>query len=340
MLNGDLSFRMLDLNLLRVLDAMMSEGSVAGAAARLSITPSAVSHSLGRLRAMFDDPLFVRAPGGMRATPRAAVLGNKVRDGLKALEGALRPAAFVARESNDTFTVACSAYVSAVLLPEVIAQLRLRAPRAKLDVVSWNPGVLDRFEAGRVDVLVGDFARVPEGYQRRTLFTDRLVWLMGRDYVLEAGSADRRQALESFRPELADSIQLDSGFARRATLDGCCTIAAEPLGETPGGAVLQSLPYALIAPLLVQQTEIVALLPERLALLYAQNLHLDIVAPNAAPEIGITAIRHPEYGKRPAVAWFCDLLAEIAAGLGRDQDRAELDLREDSRGRSRTLLPR
>jgi DNA-binding transcriptional LysR family regulator len=131
MLESDVSFRLLDLNLLRVFDAMMAEGSVAGAAVRLSITPSAVSHALGRLRSLFNDPLFVRSPSGMRATPRGSEIGLKVREGLHYLEGALTPTAFRAAESSRTFTVACSAYVSAVLLPGVIARMRALAPQTR-----------------------------------------------------------------------------------------------------------------------------------------------------------------------------------------------------------------
>src|SRR4051812_15454746 len=85
MLDSDVPFRMLDLNLLRVLDALMTEGSVARAASRLSITPSAVSHALGRLRSLFGDPLFIRSSGGMRATPHASEIGGKVRAGLHCL---------------------------------------------------------------------------------------------------------------------------------------------------------------------------------------------------------------------------------------------------------------
>jgi DNA-binding transcriptional LysR family regulator len=185
MLESDLSFRLLDLNLLRVFDAMMIEGSVAGAASRLSITPSAVSHALGRLRSLLNDPLFIRSPSGMCATPHACEIGTKVREGLQFLEGALTPTSFLAEESGRTFTVACSAYVAAVLLPGVIARMRERAPHTHLAVVPFGAGVLDRFESGQIDVLIGDFGRVPDGCEARPLFEDNLVWLLGRDYVLE-----------------------------------------------------------------------------------------------------------------------------------------------------------
>jgi DNA-binding transcriptional LysR family regulator len=324
MLESDLSFRMLDLNLLRVLDALMTEGSVAGAAARLSITPSAVSHALGRLRSLFNDPLFIRSSGGMRATPRASEIGPRVREGLSYLEGALTPTAFLPAESNRSFAVACSAYVSAVLLPGVIAQMRALAPKASLTVASWGPGVLDRFEAGQIDVLIGDFLRVPKDVEGRVLFEDRLVWLMGRDCVLEPGAADRRAQLEMVKPRLSNRPVLENGFERRASLDECCGIVTNPASGTMTGPVLESLPYSLIAPLVVKHGDLAALLPRRLAQLFAQDLRLDMVDSRTEPEadtttIRITAIRHPDHGRRAPVLWFCDLLAEVAAQL--DSDR-------------------
>jgi DNA-binding transcriptional LysR family regulator len=326
MLQSDVSFSVLDLNLLRVLDAVMVEGSVAGAATRLSITPSAVSHALGRLRALFNDPLFVRSPHGMRATPRGAEIGPKVREGLRYLEGALAPADFRAAESRRIFTVACSAYVSAVLLPGVIAQMRQCAPKAGLKVTSWGAGVLDRFTAGQIDVLLGDFVRVPEGFERQALFEDRLVWLMGRDYVLpsrlHAANEDRiavaRAQLSAAQSPVTGSTVFEGGFERRTALDECCRILGNPVGHdgTGPGPALESLPYSLIAPLVVKHADLVALLPSRLALLFAQDLRLDIVepVPEAAPDrIEIGAVWHPDHGHRPAVSWFRGLLAELAA---------------------------
>jgi DNA-binding transcriptional LysR family regulator len=344
MLESDVSFRVLDLNLLRVLDAMMTEGSVAGAASRLSITPSAVSHSLGRLRSLFNDPLFIRSSSGMRATPRASEIGGKVREGLHYLESALTPAAFLAAESQRTFTVACSAYVSAVLLPEVIARMRQRAPRAGVAVASWGPGVLDRFEAGQIDVLLGDFTRVPEGYVRQTLFEDGRVWLMGRDYILEPGQADRRTQLETMTLDLPNRSVLENGFVRRATLDECCGIVGNPVDRAMGDPMLESLPYSMVAPLLVKQADLAAFL--RLDVIEPARDELvgdEPVADAADAEIRIAAIRHPDYGRRAPVAWFCDLLAEAAAMLAVGDARAPRGdgspWKENSRGSSRTLSP-
>jgi DNA-binding transcriptional LysR family regulator len=321
MLESDVSFRLLDLNLLRVFDAMMAEGSVAGAATRLRITPSAVSHALGRLRGLFNDPLFVRSPSGMRATARAAEIGLKVREGLHFLEGALTPADFLAAESNRTFTVACSAYVSAVLLPGVIARMRMLAPRTHLAVVPWGPGVLDRFASGQIDVLLGDFGRVPMGYATRALFADRLVWLMGREYVLAPGMADRRAHIQAVQPDLSSRVVWENGFERRTGLEEYCGMVGNPVDGTEWRPALDALPYSMIAPLVVKQADLAALLPHRLAALFAQDLQLDMVEPVGdadSAEIRIAAIRHPDYGTRAPVAWFDDLLAEVAAMLRLD----------------------
>ncbi len=348
MAESDISFRVLDLNLLRVLDAMMAEGSVAGAASRLSVTPSAVSHALSRLRALFKDPLFVRSTGGMRATPRGSTLCVQVREGLQHLEGALTPPPFDAAESTRPFTLACSAYVSAVLLPGVIAQLRLHAPKAGIQILPWGPGVPQRFEAGQIDVLLGDFTRVPEGYESRTLFSDRLVWLMGRDYILTPGMADRRAALEAMKFSLAAPSVLENGLERRVAFDECCGITGNPIDAASGDPLLDSLPYSLIAPLVVKQAELAALLPRRLAGIFAQDLRLDIVEPAAEDEAAaafrIAAIRHPDHGRRAPVAWFFDLLIEAASTLddGPGQEDSGKDFGEEKKftGEQPHALPR
>ena len=342
MLDSDLSFRVLDLNLLRVFDALMNESSVVGAATRLSITPSAVSHALGRLRVIFKDPLFVRSPGRMRATPRAAEIGPKVREGLRFLEGALTPTTFDAAQSNRTFSVACSAYVSAVLLPGVIGELRRRAPRAGISVSAWGHDTIARFAAGQIDVLIADFARVPEGCRVDMLFEDRLVWLKGRDYVLSDGSREEsatrvRAVLSEIRARLPSRTVSESGFERRAMADEVCCMVGNSVDGTIEQPFLDSLPYALIAPLVVKHANLAALLPRRLAVLFAQEFGLDLIEPGSdvADRIGVAAVRHPEHGLRAPVAWFSDLLAEVAARpVSQEKERGE-----NSRGRSRTLSP-
>src|ERR1700761_6423712 len=115
---SDFHFQSLDLNLLRLFDALAEERSVTRAGARLGMSQSAVSHALNRLRHVLQDELFVRSPEGMRPTARAEEIAPRLRRGLDELQLALAPTHFTPAETQRRFTVATSAYMGAVLMPE------------------------------------------------------------------------------------------------------------------------------------------------------------------------------------------------------------------------------
>src|SRR5256885_7423857 len=98
-------FNALDLNLLRVFEALMQERSATRAGERLGLTQSAISHALNRLRYVLQDELFVRGPDGMQPTERAAEIAPRLRQGLLQLQLALAPADFVPERSDRRFTI-------------------------------------------------------------------------------------------------------------------------------------------------------------------------------------------------------------------------------------------
>src|SRR5476649_559075 len=100
----DINFPSLDLNLLRLFDALAEERSVTRAGARLGLTQSAVSHALSRLRHALQDELFVRGPDGMRPTARAQEIAPMLRQGLEQLHAALAPADFTPAETRRRFS--------------------------------------------------------------------------------------------------------------------------------------------------------------------------------------------------------------------------------------------
>ena len=118
-----------DLNLLVVFEAVLEERHVGRAAQRLNLTPSAVSHGLGRLRRLLNDPLFLRTPKGVVATARAIELGAPVADVLvraRQVIATARP--FDPSTSARWFTIGAPDGVSAVFLPQLLAGLRGTAP--------------------------------------------------------------------------------------------------------------------------------------------------------------------------------------------------------------------
>jgi DNA-binding transcriptional LysR family regulator len=321
---SEVQFRLLDLNLLRVFDALIEERSVTRAAARLHITPSAVSHALARLRDLFEDQLFVRGPRGMQATPRAAEIGPRLRDGLHQLEMALTPRAFDPQASDRVFTIACSGYICAVLLPELMRRMRARAPNTKLVVRSLEAGVVTALEAGQVDLLVGGFGHIPDRFSSELLFHDTPVWLLGRDYLDPKTeiSPDRvarlpkLSALSSDNANLLEGVVVENGLERRVSLDEHSGVVGVPMGDRDGGPILASIPYSSVAPLIVKHSDMAALLPRRLADLFVQSFDLDIAEPDTdLSGLEIHALWHREHGNHAAIAWFRALLGEVAGSL-------------------------
>src|ERR1051326_504497 len=148
------SFEQLDLNLLRVFEALIEERSGTRAGTRLGLTQSAISHALNRLRYVLDDDLFVRGPDGMQPTERAVEIAPGLRQGLLQLELALAPAEFLPSETERRFTLTCTEYAGSVLVPPLMARLHSEAPHAELRVLPSNLGVAETLRSGRADLAI------------------------------------------------------------------------------------------------------------------------------------------------------------------------------------------
>ena len=155
------AFRRLDLNLLRVFDAVMAERSLTRAAHKLSLTQPAVSNALRRLRETLDDELVRRTGSGMEPTPRAQALWPVVRSMLAQLEAALAPEAFVPAEASNTFVLAMADATAAALMPRMVALLANEAPDVSVRVLplsTRDPRSLLDEEV--VDLAIGYFPAV------------------------------------------------------------------------------------------------------------------------------------------------------------------------------------
>ena len=167
-----MSLSTLDLNLLLVLDSVLAERSVARAARRLHVTPSAISNALARLRVALGDPLLVRRGRGIVPTPRANELAPIVARALRDLEAAVQGGSFAAATSTRTFTLAIADVGQVVRLPRIAALLAAEMPRARLRVVGIESLVSLGGVAGpEVDVAIGIAETVP-GVHADTLFDE------------------------------------------------------------------------------------------------------------------------------------------------------------------------
>jgi DNA-binding transcriptional LysR family regulator len=152
------NFRTLDLNLLRVFDATMVEGSLTRAAATLAMTQPAVSHALKRLREHLGEELFERAAHGVRPTPRAEALWPAVRDALAALRQSLAPGDFDPARDEHQFHLAMADSTASLLAPPLVQVIEATGARANLRVLpltTRDPTAL--LDSGEADLAVGFF---------------------------------------------------------------------------------------------------------------------------------------------------------------------------------------
>jgi DNA-binding transcriptional LysR family regulator len=188
------NFRTLDLNLLRVLDAVMAEGSLTRAAVTLSMTQPAVSHALRRLRESVGEELFVRTAHGMKPTPRAEVLWPQVRGALASLRQALAPGDFDPRRDPVQLRLAMVDATAALLAPGLVDGIERERALANLRVVPLTTRDPRRLlESDEVDLAVGFFpeavtaimAQGDESHLRRArLYDSRYVCAMRRGHPL------------------------------------------------------------------------------------------------------------------------------------------------------------
>jgi len=194
----------LDLNLLRLFDAVYRTRSVSRAAALIGLSQPAASQGLTRMRLQLRDALFVRAGGGVRPTPRADRLAAVVRQTLDQLERALN--------ERDSFDPALAEMVmrlhlsdigEARFLPELLAMLHQRAPRCRVESSPWpHEQIATALDGAQLDFAIGFLPSV-QGTRRIELVRDRYAVLLRRGHPLLAASGTRRA------PRLADLKRLE-----------------------------------------------------------------------------------------------------------------------------------
>lgn len=189
-----INFRTLDLNLLRVFDAVMAEGSLTRAAERLAMTQPAVSHAVRRLRGALGDELFVRTAHGMRGTPQAEVIWPHIRSALAALRQALAPEDFDPRRDAVQLRLAMADATAAMLAPPLVAEIERTGALANLRMLPLTTRDPRRLvEAGEAELAIGFFpeavtaivAQGPDSTLRHArVYTTRYVCVMRRGHPL------------------------------------------------------------------------------------------------------------------------------------------------------------
>lgn len=301
-----MNLRAVDLNLLVSLDLLLDERSVRGAARRAHVSPSAMSHTLCRLRELLGDDVLVRAGQAMVPTPRAEALATPVKEVLAAARVLLEePARFDPRELSRRFRVVCTDHVSTVLLEPAEARLRAEAPGVDLDVAPLVPDTMDDLRKGAVDLAIGVFPEASPEVRTRRLFEDRFVTVCRPDHPRLVESS---LSVEAF---LAESHVL---VAPRGRPFGHVDAALEALGRSR--RVARTYPSFLAALWQVRRSDALLTVSERLVAAVAEAIPLRTFEPPLPLEpYTIVLAWHPRTDKAAPDLWMRQLLVRVAAEL-------------------------
>lgn len=205
----------IDLNLLVAFDAFMTERNVTRAGQRLGLSQSAASGALARLRILFDDPLFVRARGGVVPTRKAEELAGAVRDGLAHLQNALDSrTTFLAESAERIFRVAMSDSASLVLLPELLEYIGTEAPACTLRVTRMATHDAGPVLDGEAELAVGVIKTHRPGLEYKTVLEEDMVSMVRRGHPL------CQSRLTAKRFAKAQHLLVSALGKRRGRMDG------------------------------------------------------------------------------------------------------------------------
>jgi DNA-binding transcriptional LysR family regulator len=322
-LNENVQIRRVDLNLFRVFDAVMQQRSVSRAAKALSVTPSAISHALSRLREAIDDELFVPGVSGMRPTPRAVELASDIRKGLQNLHSALMTKPFVPGRAIRTFRVAASDYVSMLVLPRLVKRLAEIAPN--IDVRIFPLSRLDavrHLESDRLDALIGWFGSLPDALQRSSLYKEEEAMVVRPGHPLTKAKITKRRLFEfphvvvemtGTEEHEKDGFLNDEGVSRRVWIERALLELQDKNVNITGRAAVCVPYFAAVAPML-QMTDMVATLPRRLALCLAERDSIVLLKlPFKSITVEVEVVWHQRATRDPGFRWIREVLASSVA---------------------------
>lgn len=298
------SLRNIDLNLLVVLDALLTEKHVTRTGERLHLSQPAISHSLGKLRALLDDPILIRQGSEVVLSVQAQNLQAPLREILSQIEGLLgKSLDFDPASSQRVFHLAMSDYGAAIVLPRLLVRLREQAPNTRLVVTQGSRhGMLEQVAQGKIDLAMGVFPSVAAQIVSEVLFEETFSCLLDRSTLADHGVLDLPGYLA--RPHLLVSMD--------GSAQGEVDTALRGLGLQRHIAV--SVPHWGTAPGMIHGTDLILTVATRTldeVLLNPQLIQLN--PPLAIPPFPFVQIWHQRFDDDPAHAWLREQVRQVIA---------------------------
>lgn len=290
----------IDIKLLRLLDALHASQSVTRTAERLGLSQPTISIGLARLRKMLGDPLFVRTPQGMQATPRTQDLMPAVRqvlDGMDLLASVT--ARFDAASSERRFRIFMTDASHVTLMPRLFAQVRALAPGVKLEAATLGPDMAKALQSGEADLALGLIPTLDRGFYQQALFDQDWVCLCHADH-----------------PRIGETFDL-SHYLTEAHVGIVSGTGAQLLEEAlqkldKPRQVQLALPGFLGLPGILSTSDLVATLPRHIGHTLALAAGLRVLpCPVAIESFTVKQYWHTRYHQDPANRWLRGVCADL-----------------------------
>ena len=297
-----MNLRSVDLNLLPALEALLRRRHVTRAAEEVGLSQPAMSHMLARLRRVLGDDLLVRGPSGLSLTARAQEIAPRVAALLNAARAIYRPPPFEVSELRRVLHVAAADLHTILFFPELMAQIREKAPGIELAVHNYTRDVFKRLDDGSVDLVFADAETpLPPGAVSTVIGEDRYALVMREKHP----AAEKRWTAADYAKW--DSVVV-SIFGDGAS-DVDATLAKAGVARRIG----LTTPHFMASLAVVSTTNMIATTSLVFATRYAKTLRL-IVRKPPLPEIRFTStiIGSALRMNDPAISWFCALVKEVS----------------------------
>ena len=290
-----------DLNLIRVLVAVAESRRLELAARTLGMTQPGVSNALRRLRAAYDDPLFVRSPQGMQPTSRAVPLIAAAREILDLHKTRmLGHAEFAPLGAQTEFRFAMSDIGEMVFLPRILEHFRVHAPHATVRCVTLAPGALSRaLEEGHIDLAVGYFPDLKgTSVFQQKLFSHSFVCLVRADHPSVGKRLTRKQFLQLDHAAIhaeGRSQEVFEQYLRRKRI---------------ARRVVLHVPHFMSIPYVIAATDLIVTVPLALGTAFAAVARLKLLTPPLeTPRFDLKQHWHRRVHKDPRNRWLRNQIA-------------------------------
>ena len=305
--------RKLDGGLLLIFRELMARRRASEVAQHLGLSPSAISHALGRLRDLFGEPLFIRRSHGLEPTQRAVELSPQIDALIELIGATVTTEEFDPARTRRRFRIVCPDDIAPLIGDRLVNAFRAGAPRAHFST-RW--AILERalraVRRGEADVALGVFTQIPSGLVATPLFDDDYCVIARRGHPTVNGSVDlmtyaRIGHIFVGNPDgmLSDETPIDRD------------VMNVTYGELPDAKLVRTHAFVTqreTAMLIVSGTDVLADCPRRLALRYADRLGLQVLDPPFEPfRYSVQAVRRAEPAD-PGLDWLMRRLAEAVAG--------------------------